>query len=417
MLRHIHLVDGAISLFIYALSYLQEWLLNRRQIIYNSRIYNASKEIKHIQNFTVKEFIYWKDIPHIELHFLLFSFPLLLVIDSEPMRFLLLCLLASLLPFFKQAKLKQFQIRGFAQGTSYQISYYAKDSSSINKAQVEYILAQIDSSLSLYKPYSLISQFNRSTTGLQADRHLQKVVRKAQQVSKKTNGAFDITVQPLVQAWGFGAEPVSALPDSAAIQALLKCVGTDKLRLRQNHLQKTSPCVAIDVNGIAQGYTVDVLADFLEKNGIRNYLVELGGEIRVKGQKPDGKLMVIGIEGPAGGNPDDPYPIQKIVRLEKGAITSSGNYRKFYQSGSRKISHLIDPKTGYPLENELISVTVWAKDAMTADAYDNALMGMGLVKAIDFVDHQKKLEAYFIYRHADGSVADTATIGFSNFMK
>jgi thiamine biosynthesis lipoprotein len=336
------------------------------------------------------------------------------------MRFLLLCLLASFLPFFKQSglsELKQFQIRGLAQGTSYQITYYAKDSSSINKEQVAYILAQIDSSLSIYKPYSLISQFNRSPSGLQADRHLQQVVKKAQQVLRKTDGAFDITVQPLVQAWGFGAAPAAALPDSAAIQALLKCVGTEKIRLRQNRLQKAAPCVAIDVNGIAQGYTVDVLADFLEKMGISNYLVELGGEIRVKGRKPDGNLMAIGIEGPAGDNPDDPYPIQKIIRLEKGAITSSGNYRKFYQSGSRKISHLIDPKTGYPLENELISVTVWAQDAMTADAFDNALMGMGLVKAIDFVNRQKKLEAYFIYRQADGSVADTATIGFSNFMK
>lgn len=332
------------------------------------------------------------------------------------MRFLLLCLFALLLAFTKQPELKPFHIRGFAQGTTYQITYYAKDSS-ISKEQVTFLLAQIDSSLSLYKPYSLINQFNRSASGLQADRHLQKVIKKAQQVSQKTGGAFDITVQPLVQAWGFGAEPASELPDSAAIQALLQCVGSHKIRLQKGHLHKTDPCVRIDVDGIAQGYTVDVLANFLEEKGIRNYLVELGGEIRVKGRKPDGKPMAIGIEGPAVNNPHDPYPIQKIIKLEKGAITSSGNYRKFYQSGSRKISHLIDPRTGYPLDNELISVTVLADDAMTADAYDNALMGMGLKKAFNFVNRQKKLEAYFIYRKMDGSVADTATAGFTKLMK
>lgn len=334
----------------------------------------------------------------------------------EPMRFLLLFLFAPLLFLSKKSELKQFQIRGLAQGTSYQITYYAEDSS-VNKAQVSYILAQIDISLSIYKPYSLISQFNRSTSGIQTDRHLRKVVKKAQQVSRKTGGAFDITVLPLVQAWGFGAAPVSALPDSAAIQDLLQCVGRDKIRLGWRQLRKDAPCVQIDVNGIAQGYTVDVLADYLEKKGIRNYLVELGGEIRVKGRKPDGKAMAIGIEGPAAGNPGDAYPIQKIIRLEKGAITTSGNYRKFYQSGSQKISHLIDPKTGYPLDNELISVTVWASDAMTADAYDNALMGIGLEKAFDFLNRQRELQAYFIYRKADGSVADTATTGFYRLMK
>ncbi|RDV15398.1 FAD:protein FMN transferase [Pontibacter diazotrophicus] len=332
------------------------------------------------------------------------------------MRLLLLCLFASLPFIFTQTELKQYTIRGLAQGTSYQITYYAADSS-ITKAQVTYILAQLDSSLSIYKPYSLISQFNRSASGLQADRHLQKVIKKAQQVSRKTDGAFDITVQPLVQAWGFGAEQVSALPDSAAIQALLECVGAGKIKLSKNQLQKQAPCVRIDVNGIAQGYSVDVLADFLEKKGIRNYLVELGGEMRVKGRKPGGKLMAIGIEGPAEGTLYDAYPIQKVITLEKGAITSSGNYRKFYQSGSRKISHLIDPKTGYPLDNELISVTVWAKDAMTADAYDNALMGMGLEKALRFANRQKELEAYFIYRKPDNSVADTATVGFYKMMK
>ncbi|MFD3000608.1 FAD:protein FMN transferase [Pontibacter toksunensis] len=332
------------------------------------------------------------------------------------MRLLLLCLLSSLFFISRPSELKQFNIRGFAQGTSYQITYYAEDST-ITKAQVTSLLAQLDSSLSIYKPYSLISQFNNSTTGLRVDKHLQKVVKEALKVSRKTDGAFDITVQPLVQAWGFGAEPVSALPDSASVQALLKCVGAGKIKLRKDHLKKQIPCARIDVNGIAQGYSVDVLAGFLDKKGISNYLVELGGEIRVKGRKPGGRPMAIGIEGPVEGNPDDAYPIQKVITLEKGAVTSSGNYRKFYQSGSKKFSHLINPKTGYPLDNELISVTVWAEDAMTADAFDNALMGMGLEKGLHFANRKKGLEAYFIFRKADNTVADTATAGFYKLMR
>ncbi|PRY13878.1 thiamine biosynthesis lipoprotein [Pontibacter ummariensis] len=333
------------------------------------------------------------------------------------MRLLLLCLF-TLLPFvFNKADLRQFRIRGFAQGTSYQITYYAEDSS-ITKAEITYILAQLDSSLSIYKPYSLINKFNRSESGLKVDGYLQNVVEKALEVSNKTDGAFDITVQPLVQAWGFGVEPIATLPDSASIQALLKCVGTDKVSLNKEYLQKSTPCVCIDVNGIAQGYTVDVLANSMEQKGIRNYLIELGGEVRVKGRKqPSGNPMAIGIEGLVENNSKNPFPIQKIITLEAGAVTSSGNYRKFYQSGSKKISHLINPKSGYPLDNELISVTVWAEDAITADAYDNAIMGMGLEKAFRFVNRQKELEAYFIYRKADDSVADTATSGFYKLMK
>lgn len=333
------------------------------------------------------------------------------------MRFVLLFWLASLLlSSFSKPALKPFHIFGFTQGTSYQVTYYAEDNV-VSKAEIEHILSEIDSSLSIYKPYSLISRFNQSASGLQADEHLRKVVRKSLEVSRKTGGAFDISVQPLVQAWGFGTEPVAAPPDSAAILLLLKCVGAGKVTLHRNQLRKSAPCVQIDVNGIAQGYTVDVLADYLEKQGIRNYLVEIGGEIRIKGRKqPGGALMSIGIEGP-DKNTRDVFPIRKVIRLENGAITASGNYRKYHQSGNKTFSHLINPKTGFPTQNELVSVTVWAKNALTADGYDNALMGMGLNNALQFVDRQKSMEAYFIYHKPDGTIADTATTGFYRLME
>lgn len=310
-------------------------------------------------------------------------------------------------------EIKPHTITGFAQGTSYQVTYYAKEKT-VSKSEIEGIFSEIDSSLSIYKPYSLISRFNRSKQGLTMDRHLEHVVKKAFRVSQSTGGVFDITVLPLVQAWGFGTESV-AFPDSAGIRALLPCVGMDKLRIQGNFLRKELPCVQIDVNGIAQGYTVDVLAAFLEMKGLKNYLVELGGEIRVRGRKLDGKHMSIGIEGPvtAGGH----YPVQHIISIPSGAVTTSGNYRKYRQYGQKKITHLVNAETGYPLENRMISVTVVAGDAITADGYDNALMGMGLDKALQFAYEKKDIEAYFIYRKENGVVADTATTEFYRLME
>ena len=328
--------------------------------------------------------------------------------------FICLSIFSFLIGLFSKPDLKSFHISGAAQGTTYQLTYYAKNHS-VNKIQIDSILCEIDSSLSLYKPYSLISRFNQSESGLEVDAHFVNVIRKSLEVYAKTDGLFDITVQPLVQAWGFGPKRNASLPDSAAIQSIMKCMGTHRVRLRGKRLTKDLPCIKIDVNGIAQGYSVDVLADFLEWKGIRNYIIEIGGEIRVKGRKAGGEKMTIGIESPAEEGKNG-RPIKTFIQLDHGAITTSGNYEKFYRSGSKRISHLIDPKTGYSFQNEMISATVYAKNAITADGYDNALMGMGLKKAMSFVNKQKNMEAYFIYHKPDGSVADTATAGFYKLM-
>ena len=228
---------------------------------------------------------------------------------------------------------------------------------------------------------------------------------------------FDITVFPLVSAWGFGNEKVTTLPDSATITSLLACVGSDKLRLTQNKLSKTVACTKIDVNGIAQGYSVDVIANYLEKLGVQNYLVEVGGEIRVKGRKyPQNAPMLIGIQSPTK-NEFESASIQKVIEVNQGAVTTSGNYRKYRQVGPNRISHIIDPKTGYTTQNELISVTVVAHDAITADGYDNALLAMGLPQALTFLKHRRNLDAYFIYQKSNGVVADTATAGFYKLIR
>jgi thiamine biosynthesis lipoprotein len=304
-----------------------------------------------------------------------------------------------------------YKIEGFAQGTSYQITYYA-ESAIISSSSINQLFSELDSSLSIYKPYSLINQFNNSENGLIMDEHLFKVVQRSIKIWKESEGVFDISILPIVEAWGFGAKKHSKVPTNAEIARALSCSGSDKLRIEGKRLIKTIPCLKIDVNGIAQGYSVDVIAKHLESKGVQNYLIEIGGEIRVKGRKqPGNQLMRIGIEQPAENGNDEPV-IQKVIELHAGAITTSGNYRKFIQNGSKKLSHLMDPKTGRPIDNKMISVTVKSRNAMSADGYDNVLIGLGIEKAFDFLKKHKGLDAYFIYSDESGAVRDTASARF-----
>jgi thiamine biosynthesis lipoprotein len=312
------------------------------------------------------------------------------------------------------ANLKEYKLVGLAQGTSYQIKYFAS-ASVIKQTQIDSILNVIDLSMSLYKEHSVISTFNRSAKGTFIDDHFVKVFQKAKVIYQDTKGLFDPTVAPLVQLWGFGPQKIVKFPDSALIITQLACVGMDKIKLNKNFLQKKKACLTIDLNGIAQGYTVDVLADFLKQHGIAYFLVEVGGELRISGPKPDGQPMKIGIEGPTSSQYES-ATIKHVISVDQGAVTTSGNYAKFLQYGKQKISHLIEPKTGYPIQNEMISVTVYAKDAITADGYDNALMAMPIDKAIAFVDSRPNLAAYFIYKNREGKVVDTLSSRFKKLI-
>ena len=315
-----------------------------------------------------------------------------------------------------QTPVRKFLITGTAQGTTYQISYYCTDSA-VTKRQIDSVLDKIDSSLSLYKSFSLINRFNQSDSGIVVDDHFITVVKKSIDTYHQTGGIFDITIQPLVQAWGFGAKPVDHLPDSATIGFLKKCMGSNFLEVYPTKVSKKKSCIKIDVNGIAQGYSVDVLADLLEKSDIRNYMVELGGEIRVKGTKqPGNEKMRIGIESP--GNDEYQMGLMKrVIKIDDGAITTSGNYRRYYESEGKRITHIIDPRTGYPVSNELISVTVFAKNAITADAFDNAIMVMGLKSGLDFVNQTNGIAAHFIYKTKDGAIKDTMSKQFYSLME
>ncbi len=307
--------------------------------------------------------------------------------------------------------IKNIQLSGHAQGTTWHANYFYADSV-VTTRQVDSILEVIDSSLSLYKPYSTIVAFNNSTSGINIDKHFRNVIEKSLDIYQQTNGLSDITVGPLVEAWGFGVNSHSNVPDDSVIKSLLPCVDSKNIRLHNDSLIKSKPCVKIDVNGIAQGYSVDVIASFFESNGIQNYLIELGGELRVKGKKQPGNIpFSIGIESPSG-NDFNILPMQTIITLDSGAITTSGIYRKYHESKGKKFSHIINPKTGKSAENEMISATIYAADAITADGYDNALMLMGVEKALQFVENRKDLGAFLIYKKKDGTIADTASTLF-----
>lgn len=307
-----------------------------------------------------------------------------------------------------------FLLKGLAQGTDYSISYYA-DKLLFKQAEIDSILLEIDLSMSLYRPDSRISIFNAGQADMQMDEHMLKVMEKSFEVYHLTQGRFDVTVAPLVQAWGFGAKPVQQFPDSAEIKEILKTVGMANLSIRGNSLHRKKKGIKIDLNGIAQGYSVDLVADHMRARGITSFIAEIGGELSMRGKKPDGEGFRIGVEGPALNSRAEPV-IRHVISFDQGAVTTSGNYRKFLEKGGHKVSHLINPVTGYPLDNQLISVTVYAKDALTADGYDNALMAMEPQEALEFIKLVPGMEVYLIYRKADGSIDEMMSAGFSKMI-
>ncbi len=307
-------------------------------------------------------------------------------------------------------------VEGQAQGTYYIIKYLSDDTTSLQHG-IDSVFADIDQSLSLYKPSSLINRFNEGNAVLM-DTHMQAVVLRSTEISKATKGAFDITVKPLVDAWGFGVRrpAVQQVPAPDSLKRILQYVGYRYLKVRGRQLIKKKHGVEIDCNGIAQGYTSDVMARFLEQKGISNYLVDVGGELCSSGHNQHGKIWTVGIERPAAN--DEAYPMQALLALDKRAVTTSGNYRRFFDQGGTRFAHSIDPATGEALHSNIVSVTVIARDAITADGFDNALILMGVEKGLAFIREHPGygLEAYFIYKDANGKIQERFSPGFEQLL-
>lgn len=287
-------------------------------------------------------------------------------------------------------------ISGAAQGTSYHITYVAGEHSNYRES-FDSIFRQIDRSLSTYDTGSLISKINRNDTSITVDPYFSDVFHKSVETSEKTKGLFDITVAPVINAYGFGFTKRERVT-KGLIDSLLRFVGYKKVRLAGNKVVKDMPQVMLDFNAIAQGYTVDVLASFLESKGIKNYMVEVGGELKAKGTKLNDSSWTVGIQTP-DENDAEAAPLFARVRINNKSLATSGNYKLFYVEEGNKYAHIIDPFTGYPAKNNLLSATVIANDCMTADAYATSFMVMGLEKSKQFLSENKDLdlEVFFIY--------------------
>jgi FAD:protein FMN transferase len=320
-------------------------------------------------------------------------------------RALLFSIIAFLLLFSCDRGSKNtINISGAAQGTSYNITYLAGAYSNYRQS-FDSIFKQIDLSLSTYVPGSIISKVNRNDTTVLIDDHFSTVFNRSIEISENTKGMFDVTVAPIVNAYGFG--PVKKEPlDEKKIDSLLSYIGYKKVRLSDKKLIKESPQVMLDFNAIAQGYTVDVLATFLESKGIHNYLIELGGEIRAKGKKLDGSPWTIGIEQPEE-SPVDGISMNTKISLQDKALATSGNYKKYYVEQGNKYTHIINPITGLPAKSNLLSATVIAADCMTADAYATAFMVMGLDKSKQFLSDHTDLGLEFFFIYDDGGITKT----------
>lgn len=291
-------------------------------------------------------------------------------------------------------------LEGFTQGTTFHITY--EDKASVNYlAEINSIFLDIDSSMSIYRKNSIISGINRNDPSGKPDHHFIKVVSRAMEIANKTGGAFDITVGSFVNAWGFGFTD-RMIVSPKVIDSLKKFVGTDKIQLINGELVKSDPRVQIDVNAIAKGYTVDVVAEFLETKGVKNYMVEIGGELRVKGTNPKGEVWRIGVDKPIDDPAAKERELQIILEVRDIAMATSGNYRKFYIEEGVKYSHTIDPKSGFPVRHNLLSATVFASNCMDADAYATAFMVMGLEKVIEFVKLNPEINVYLIYDSGEG---------------
>lgn len=295
-------------------------------------------------------------------------------------------------------------------GTYYNIIYQSdKDLHEAIKAT----LARVDGSLSTFNKQSVISAIN-SNRDIVPDAMFTQVFALAQEISGKTDGAFDITVAPLVNAWGFGFK--KGLPaDSAAIDSLRQYVGYGTVSLQDGKITKTHPQTMLDCSAIAKGYGCDAVARTLDEAGVANYMVEIGGEIVAKGNNDKGKKWAVGINKPIDDATGQDNSLQEIIRISDMSMATSGNYRNFRYEGGRKVSHTVNPKSGYPVEHSLLSATVIAADCATADALATAFMVMGLEKAKAYCHGNTTIDAFFIYSDADGNLLTAETEGFKRY--
>lgn len=287
-----------------------------------------------------------------------------------------------------------FQIQGAAEGTSYNIVFEAESGYGVQD-EVDALMEEFERSLSVYDTNSIISKVNRNEL-VQVDHYFKTVFERAKEIGEQTDGLFDISAEPIFREWGFSFKENRAVDESKIVR-LLSSTGMAKVSIENGEVVKLSADVQLNANAIAKGYSADIIADLLDGKSIKNYLVEVGGEIRTKGLSPRGAAWAVGVDRPLDTNLIPGQDIQVVLSLSNKALATSGNYRQFYIRDGKKISHTINPKTGYPVNHSLLSVTVIADDAMSADAYATAFLVAGIDASLDLLDKIKdEIEVLFI---------------------
>ena len=301
----------------------------------------------------------------------------------------------------KQAAPEYRSAQGLVFGTRYNITYlYNADL----KPEIEHTMALVDSALSMFNPESTISAVNSSESILVTDTMFLKVYRRAMEISDWTGGAFDITVAPAVNAWGFGFKHAENIRQ-ATIDSLKEIIGYKKIHEQDGLITKDDPRIMLDCSAIAKGFGSDMVADMFRSKGINDFMVEIGGEIVVSGHNPKGKLWNIGISKPVDDSLSINNELQTVIPVTDIAMATSGNYRNFYVKDGRKYAHTIDPHTCMPVSHSLLSATVFATDCATADALATSMMVMGLDSAQALCNRHPEIEAYFIYQAPDGTLS------------
>ena len=308
---------------------------------------------------------------------------------------------------------QQINLIGEAQGTYYNIIYFDNLNRDL-QFEIDSLLDDFDQSVSLWVPGSILSKVNNNDTAVRLDKYFTDNFYLSKKVAEETAGAFDFTIGPIVKAWGFGYDGNKQV-DSIIIDSLLGVVGFDKVDIVDNRIVKPHKNTTLDFNAIAQGYSVDMIGNFLESKQINNFLIDIGGEVMGRGKKVDGSSWKVGIERPAT-DPDDPRNLTAIITLENKSVATSGNYRKFIEKDGIRYSHMINPATGYPAHHNLLSVSVITNNTALADAYATVCMIMGLEKSIAFIEDRSDLEAFFIYSTDAGDYDVYTTDGFSRLI-
>ena len=306
--------------------------------------------------------------------------------------FLILLITGTILIIRQQHNMPYQKCAGTIFGTTYHITYQYDDDL---QKELEAKMKEVDNALSMFNKESIISRVNDNQQ-VELNRMFLEVFQQAQKISEDTNGAFDITVGPLVNAWGFGFKN-EQMPDKHAVDSLMAIVGYQKVRCDGKRIIKNDPRITLDCSAIAKGYGVDVVARLLEEKGISNYMVEIGGEVVTHGISEKRVPWKIGVTKPTDDPLQEGNELQTVLNLTDKAMATSGNYRNFYYKGKRKYAHTIDPKTGYPVQHSILSATVLTNHCMRADAYATAFMVMGFEGAKKVLERNPDLMAYIIY--------------------